>query len=60
MEVRIGQVHSRVTATDSRSAISPQQLDQIVDAVLERLSALDRVADADQDRRIMPREDEIS
>ena len=37
MDVHIGEMNSTVRATDAQSLLSPQLLDQIVKAVLERV-----------------------
>jgi hypothetical protein len=37
MDVHIGEMNSTVRATDSQALLSPQALNQIVKAVLERL-----------------------
>ncbi|MFQ5812405.1 MAG: hypothetical protein ACE5I2_04330 [Anaerolineae bacterium] len=53
MDVHIGEMNSTVRATDSQSLVSPQILDQIVRAVLERLREEQaREERAEADRRL--------
>jgi hypothetical protein len=47
MDVNIGEMNSTVRATDTQSLLSPQLLNQIVKAVLERMRA-----EQERERRI--------
>lgn len=47
MDVHIGEMNSTVRATDTQALLSPQLLNQIVKAVLERLGA-----EQERERRI--------
>lgn len=42
MDVHIGEIETTVRAVDDRSVLSPQVLEALVAAVLERLDARDR------------------
>ncbi len=56
MDVRINQMNSTVTAGDSSGLLSPELLSQIVEAVLVRLQAEQRLQrEREQDMRIETR-----